>query len=436
MQYESAKERKRRLHTAPIYRNRPFATSRRPDAVVQLRQDTCMSRRLKILLTWELGGALGHLGRLRPLALRLAELGHSVVLALRHSPHNAALPAVLRILPVPGSRPVREPIAQPVSIADVLHNEGAADAAHLAARVRAWRGLFDTLRPDAVVMDYSPIALLALQGLKPARISLGTGFASPPAVSPLPNLRAWQDHYPDRIQATENALLRVLNRQLAGQNQPALHCVGELFERVDANLLTTFAELDHYPQRSSGEYVGTWSDLAGLAPEWPSGEGARAFAYLKPFRGLTRLLDHLAARSVPSLIHIGGDIPTGRWQGASLHFAERPVNIKAAAQSCDLAILHAGHGSTAAMLLAGTPILQLPVHIEQYHNALATVRMGAGRMAMLDRPEEIETSLQAMLATGEGREGARRFAAQHAAHDPDQVLSGVAERIILLAHRD
>ena len=392
-----------------------------------------MTRRLTILLTWELGGALGHLGRLRPLGQTLASAGHSVTLALRHSPHSAELPSCLPVVPVPTSDGAQDRITQPVSIADVLHNDGASDAQQLAARVRAWRGLIELIEPDAVVMDYSPFALLALQGMRPARITLGTGFASPPAVFPLPDLRAWQNHYPDRILATEKALLDSLNRQLAQQREPALGCVGKLFERVDANLLTTFPELDHYPMRRTGEYLGTWSDLAGEAPDWPAGAGPRVFAYLKPFRGLPKLLDQLAARAVPTLIYIAEPVPVQRWDGSSLRFASRPVDMAAAAQCCDLAILHAGHGSTASMLLAGKPILQLPLHIEQYHNALATVRIDAGRMALIDKPADIDAALCALLERGAGREGATRFADRHRGHCPAQALAKVAERISTLA---
>ncbi len=394
-----------------------------------------MTDRYKILLTWELGGGLGHLARLRPLALNLSAAGHSVTMALRHSPHTNTLPRSLTIVPVPVSPKSCQAIAQPVSIADILHNEGAATATHLGALVRAWRGLFKLLRPDVIVMDYSPVALLASQGLGMARVSLGTGFASPPAVSPLPNLRAWQDHYPDRIQATENAVLQAFNSQLEAQEQPPLGCLGELFDRVDANLLTTFPELDHYPDRTNGQYVGTWTDFAGPIPEWPDGDGPRVFVYLKPFRGLPRLLDHLASRAISGMIYLGGSIHTKRWRGSTLRFSNQPIDMEAAAGWCDAAVLHAGHGSTAAMLLAGKPILQLPSHVEQYHNGLATERLEAGRMAMLDRPDDIHAAIDALLDSGEGRAGARRFAERYADHDPDRALSRVVERIIDLAEQ-
>ena len=399
---------------------------------IDLRHDVRMTNHHNILLTWELGGGLGHLARLRPLALKLAGAGHSVILALRHSTYNANMPAGLVVVPAPASPKAREAIAEPVSIADILHNEGASDARQLAAQVRAWRGLFDVLRPDVVVMDYSPIALLALQGLEPARITLGTGFASPPAVSPLPNLREWQNHYPDRIQRTEDTLLNALNEQLSKQDQPALNCVGELFERVDATLLATFPELDHYPQRHHGEYVGTWSDLTGQEPEWPAADGPRVFVYLKPFRGLPRLLDQLAARSLPSLIYIGGQVPTERWQGSSLRFADHPVDMEATAQGCDLAILHAGHGTTAAMLLAGKPILQLPIHVEQYHNALATERLGAGRMLLLNQGDRLPAVLDDLLTDRSAAASARRFAETHRNQHSHAALLDVADRIIKL----
>jgi len=50
------------------------------------------------------------------------------------------------------------------------------------------------------------------------------------------------------------------------------------------------------------------------------------------------------------------------------------------AASCDAAVLHSGQGATAAVLLAGKPILQIPLVLEQRLTAEATVRLGAGEV--------------------------------------------------------
>jgi hypothetical protein len=396
-------------------------------------QNLNSDRRARILLTWEFGGALGHLARLRPLALRLIERGHRVHLAMRPNRFDARLPDRLGRLPVPGHEPVLEPIARPVNMADILFNHGIADGDALAGRVRAWRGLFELARPDVVVMDYSPIALLALQGHASATVQLGTGFAAPPAIDPLPGLRAWQSHYPDRIRRTERTVLDSLNQQLARQGEAPLSGVGELFERVDANLLATFRELDHYPERRGGDYLGTWPDLGGASPAWPPGEGPRIFAYLKPFRQLPGLLAYLRDRGWPTLVFATGLDESRDWTSKTLRIVDQPLDMQQVARQCDAAILNAGHGTTAELLLAGKPLLQVPLHVEQFHNAANTERLGAGIHAQADRVESLCRAIDALIARPEYAEAARAFARRYADHDPQRRIDQVVDRIESLA---
>ncbi|MEE4331491.1 MAG: nucleotide disphospho-sugar-binding domain-containing protein [Wenzhouxiangella sp.] len=398
-------------------------------------QDTTSDRQARILMTWEFGGALGHLARLRPLALRLVERGHRVHLAFRPNRYEGLIPRSLGLLPVPGHRPVRDPIAQPVNMADILFNHGVTDREMLAGQVRAWRGLFELVRPDVVVMDYSPIALLALQGLAPATLQLGTGFASPPAIDPLPGLRAWQSHYPERVQRTERSVLDSLNRQLTLQGEAPLGGVGELFGRVDANLLATFRELDHYPQRSAGSYLGTWPDLGGVSPEWPIGEGPRIFAYLKPFRQLPALLSHLRDRGWPTLVFAKGLVEPERWTSETLMIVDRPLDMQQVARQCDAAILNAGHGTTAELLLAGKPVVQVPLNVEQFHNAANTERLGAGVHARADRVDSLCQAIDALVSRPEYAEAARAFRRRYADHDPRRRIEQVVDRIESLAGR-
>ena len=387
----------------------------------------------RILLIWELGGAMGHLARLVPLARRLLAGGHSVSLALQSTRRHALAPESVRLLPIPVLPASRQPIAQPVSIADVLHNLGIDNDAALAGQARAWRGLVETVAPDAVVLDYSPTALLALQGMNLPIAQIGTGFASPPAVSPLPNLRDWQNHYPDRIAATEAAVCRALNRQLQRQDQPPLANVGELFGRLDWNVLATFPELDHYQRKGPVEYWGTWGEAMAAEPVWPDVEGPKVFVYLKPFRGLRAILDELARRRLSTLVHVGGSFDPGRWKNSTVRISAEPLNMNGAAAQCDLAILNAGHGATAAMLLAGVPLLQLPIQVEQYHNARATQALGAGIHVELGDHRAFCAALGRMLEEDSCSQAATAFAERHADHDSEKTVHQVVERIVELA---
>jgi len=414
----------------------------RSDHVFELTPPIKMAEQKNILFVWELGGAMGHLARLAPIARRLHKQGHRVRMALKSAPPNRLIPGEIDVVPVPGMPAPRDPISQPVSMADVLYNVGVGDAGWLCGQVRFWRGLFNATSPDVVVLDYSPTALLALQGTGVPVLQVGTGFASPPAVSPLPDLRAWQNHYPDRIRATENRVLSTLNAQLERQQQPALHCVGELFGRVDANVLATFPELDHYPEHPRGEYWGTWGDASGVEMDWPEGDSPRVFAYLKPYRGLHQLLDALARRSLRCLVHVGGlndgsrggSIDARRWQATSVRVSAEPLDIANLVKDCDLGIINAGHASTATLLLAGVPLLQLPIQIEQYHNAEATQRLGAGLHVELGDLAGFCDALDELLGKQKYRGAAINFARRHADHDSEARVGELVEKIIGLAN--
>jgi hypothetical protein len=393
-------------------------------------------RPFSILFTWEFGDDLGHIARLRPVAEELQRRGHIVVFAASRLQKISALPASLTVIPAPGpiTEPVRDSIREPATFADILYNAGIDHEDMLPGIVRAWRGIFDLVNPNIVVQDYSPFALLALQGYETSSLLLGTGFACPPDTRPLPDIRAWQKHYPDRLQMTEQQVLKALNRQLARQGQPTLKGIGELYTRVDANCLATFPELDHYPERANTtpippNYVGVWSDLGGAQPGWPEGKGPRIFAYLKQFKALNRLLDHLGNSGFSCIVYLSADIDVRRWQSDSLHFVDTPLDMDRASSECDIAILHAGHGSTASLLLAGKPLLQLPFNVEQFHTAKNTERLGAGAIAMIDDPVEIIRAFDQMVADAAKHEAARDFANRHRDFDAATSMHNVVNQI-------
>src|SRR5690606_33749874 len=142
---------------------------------------------------------------------------------------------------------------------------------------------------------------------------------------------------------------------------------------VAGNLLTTFRELEHFQFRRGGEYLGAWSRTSGDAipgtaeAPWPSGEGARIYAYLKPGPYVPDLLRWISGHRFPALV-VGDGISLQELQshcGSSVHATNQPLDLKTIARSCDLAILNGNHGTTCEFLLAGVPILQIPINFEQ-----------------------------------------------------------------------
>ena len=89
-----------------------------------------------------------------------------------------------------------------------------------------------------------------------------------------------------------------------------------------------------------------------------------------------------------------------------------------AAAECDVAVLGGGHGATAEMLLAGKPVLEVPIALEQRLTAEAVVRMGAGVHAAAEEPQAVREGLEQLLDNNRLADAARRFAARYAAFEP------------------
>jgi hypothetical protein len=393
------------------------------------------SDRRSILIAWELGGGLGHLVRIFPLVRRFLRRGHQVVLAVRDVARAGRIFAEHEVtcLQAPVKATGRENrVATPRSFAHVLQNNGYGDTDDLRSLAGAWRELIQAVRPDFLFCDHSPTALLAASGVGCRTATIGTGFCCPPDMSPFPDFRPWLPEADDQLRRDEDAVLGRVNRVLDAWSEPPLDRLARLYSRVNEPFLATFRELDHYPMRGATPYWGAWPNGGGEAPVWPEGgRGKRVFAYLKPFPALPALLNLLKRMELSTLVYCDGLSPALRSQydSPTLRFAPQPVDLGEASRACDFAILNAGHGGTVSMLLAGTPILQVPLNLEQTHTAMATSRLNAGLAIEFNRPARFDEMLERMVSSDEFRDGAKRFATRYADFDPERQLDCIAATV-------
>jgi UDP:flavonoid glycosyltransferase YjiC (YdhE family) len=389
-----------------------------------------------VLFTWELGRGLGHLVPMLPLARGLSRRGHKVFMAARDV---ASAPAVFRdagVSLIQAPFALNPPVHFPrtLNYAQLLANVGWGDYDRLFGLASAWRNLLGFVRPDAIVFDHSPTAMLAARCVPDhvAKVAAGLGFFCPPDAEPMPAFFDGVDG--EALRAAERRVLGNANRWLRGRGVPELRRLGQLFGDVDETFLQTFTELDHYPGRAGDVgYYGPVHEPGGEMPVWPGGEGPRVYAYLKDSPAVPHVLGALVERGCRVLVFDGGIDAAVRRQFASrgVRFARRRLDLARVGAECDLAVHNANHGTLCQLLLAGRPMLQVPITLEQKVLARAVDRLGAAGTvsAKVTHSDEVGRKVDALLAEAKYAEAAKRFAEAYAAFDPAAQVRRMVGRV-------
>ena len=386
-------------------------------------------------LCWELGGGLGHAGRLKSIALPLRARGHRVSFVLRDLVLTRRLLQGLDIpsfqAPVWLHRTVGLPPEQ-ASLAEILLGCGYLDADALAGLCEGWRALLRQGQPDLVIADYAPTAILAARSLRVPSAAIGPGFSMPPQGMPLPPLRSWETQQPGRLQAMESRLLASANSVLGAYGAAPL-AVGSELLLGDHPQLCTWPELDHYGREGGGPWLGPNLPPPGTGvPAWPAGEGRRVFAYLR--QGIPESADVLQAllrhgcRVLCYMPEVAAGAPAPV-DSPRVRFAPGPVALPQALAECELVVSHAGEALVAQALLASRPLLMLPHSAESFLMARRVAQLGAGINAMAQpRPRDWEGMVTGVLAQPACGEAAAAFARRYAGFDPQRQAEELADR--------
>ena len=117
----------------------------------------------------------------------------------------------------------------------------------------------------------------------------------------------------------------------------------------------------------------------GLRPIWPEASGPRIFAYLQPDSTTLPLIETLGKLGYPTIVRVPG-VRITRTAAAfrNLTLVSEAVDVPHISQECDLAVLSGGHGTLAAVLLAGKPVVVAPIQLEQLLLARCCEQSGLG----------------------------------------------------------
>ena len=359
-----------------------------------------------IALIWELGSDYGHIGRFLPIALELKARGHRPVMILRDISRADEMLGRhgIEYLQAPLWLPPVQGLPAPINFTESLFLFGFLQPAGLLSVLRAWRAVLALLKPDLLIFDHAPTALLASRGLGLPRLVTGNSFAVPPRRTPLPLYEWWNPKAgaPQRELDCEARLLRNANHALSALGAPPMTCVADLYD-AEVTHITGAPELDVYGPRDAACYVGAVNALdQGVEPRWPAGPARRVFAYLKPrYMHFDAVVTALARLDASVLVFAPGLARQNmlRLQAANLAFSTEPLRMRSVREQVEMAVCHAG-GMVDVMLQAGRPVFLLPMQMEQTMTSRRVDELGCGLFHIAQQgPRELEKGLKRVFST-------------------------------------
>ncbi len=381
----------------------------------------------KILFAWELGGNYGHLSKLIPLARLLQQRGHEPVFVVR----DLAVASVLIRNEFPCLQTPRPPdtIRQPrvpVSYADILNGAGFGNRDALNGMLYAWQGLFDLVKPDVVVAQFAPTAIIAARQASLLSLLIDTGFECPPALKPYPSFRPWVKVAREELLGREDMLLQTINAVCNWKCKDLRRAM-----HANVSLLATLPELDHYPGRQGGRYIGPIFTIdQGDEWSWQTTTEQRIFVYLRPFPELPLLLNELkqSQAEVIAVIPAIDSKLADSFSTERFRILSRQVRLDRLLPQTDLVVSHGGHGLTSASLLQGVPSLVIPTMIEQWMTArnLERLKTGRGVTRAALRKQGCGDTLSSLLRDVSYREHAMALAAKYQSYDQQTTISRLA----------
>lgn len=394
----------------------------------------------RVLFAWELGDNFGHVTRDLPIALALREIGHEVMFCVKD------VAAAQQVLAREGFRFTQAPlvprsapsIRTPVSYSEILITSGYSGSSLVAALVSGWLAIFGLFKPDVVVINHAPTALLAAKAVGIPAVLTCTGFELPPASNVLPSIVPWERVPESRLAGADQAVTTLMNGILRQYGKPLLARASDLFAGTTC-LMTTFPELDHYGSRPLQRYVGPVAALPkAQTVAWPNKRGKKVFAYLRPsIPGLEHLLGALKEQSANVLCVIPGISAAiaGAFRRQGLTILNHPVSLQTLLPTADL-VVASGAGTVSEALLAGIPLLMTPQFVEQALLARRVEALGAGvNWAPPRTADSARIIVKKALSNESLRTSAQGFASKYRSYQTKNAVTEIVESISATAMR-
>lgn len=370
----------------------------------------------RILLCWEIGTDYQHLLSLQAIARFYQGKGHEVWVAGRDVTKLRRLfsDVKINVIQAPHSDSAAELGVEkqaPRSYADFLRRCGFHHSDALSGLMSAWRSMFSFIKPDLLLCDHAPVALLAARGLlrggrygqdrnsPVAKIAVGMPFSVPDDNRPAGVFFAG-DLAKSDIVRYEDDIVKVINKVCIEFSIPCINNLADLLSDFDQCIFQTYSELDHYGyrshvQRDKTTYVGTVVPDFTEPALFPHFRGPKIYCHVKGTVETPVLLKTLQAIECSAIVLADG-IPSAiinAHKSRHILYVDKPVNMQDVLSQSTFAILNGGINSVSLFMKAGIPVALFPLHIEQFLMAKRVEALNAGLQLNLT---DVDSALQGL----------------------------------------
>lgn len=369
----------------------------------------------RILFTWELGANYGHLTRLIPLAKEQLLQGREVLFAVNNLDVAECLLTPLK-LPYVIAPKIKYKSHRRVAknYAELLLNCGYDNQEGLTQAIVEWLNLFKDFRPDLLVIDHSPTALLANRITKISTIQIGTGFEVPPQ-DDWPALFPLNASQQVQLEQSELTLLINMNNAIEPVDGMPIQSVRDLFNGCQ-QILCTYAELDHYQNRKNALYVDpVFEKMCVESVAWSLIKHKKVFVYVWPdMPGLHQLLKALGEMELEVIAVIPNISATDLNQLSckNLRIYNHAIDFSELLKKVDLLVSH-GYGTVNTFLRSGIPVLLIPKTLEQFILGQCIKKHGYGLMPQTRSVSNFKSIINTLLGSSSFYVATQKFAKKY-----------------------
>jgi hypothetical protein len=339
------------------------------------------ARAKKVLVCWDFGWGIGHVNHILAPARALVRRGADITFAI-YSSHFIRHFKDLRertFVHAPVSAFFLRPRLDPLlgdgsSYAALLNNAGFCEPDYVRFFTRSYDALFSLYKPDCVIAEHSPAAMLSAYLVGIPALATGNG-----ATVPDHDGRLFLPKANNRADDTEPANTHVLERLGDGLRSCGRQPLANLPDFMQAGRLFPMCprDFDFYADRQAGIIVPPAEMIAEQAP--PPGERDEVFSYFQ----LTGHTGDMAMAALASLkmprrayfsIQAGKDLDILSKRGVTV--SETPVPASDIIRRSRV-MLNSGNGGTVIQAaMAGIYQVIIPTDPERMLHARAAERLG------------------------------------------------------------